>query len=166
MAKIFYPDFFNDVFGPIMQPGSSGSFAGTSRVGRMARYTLKSKPKRVRISFNPSAEHLKSLGNMMDDRAYLGGLLDFATDDIRLFRGHEEARAAGLSYEFTENEEDNPYPGSTTFELTGEAGDTAKLVAASIGGGMVRTYEINGFPLEWQADTWAVLLYGNESAVY
>ncbi len=166
MAKIFYPDFFNDVFGPIMQPGSSGSFAGTSRVGRMARYTLKSKPKRVRISFNPSAEHLKSLGNMMDDRAYLGGLLDFATDDIRLFRGHEEARAAGLSYEFTENEEDNPYPGSTTFELTGEAGDTAKLVAASIGGGMVRTYEINGFPLEWQADTWAVLLYGNENAVY
>jgi L-serine dehydratase len=166
MAKIFYPDFFNDVFGPIMQPGSSGSFAGTSRVGRMARYTLKSKPKRVRISFNPSAEHLKSLGNMMDDRAYLGGLLDFATDDIRLFRGHEEARAAGLSYEFTENEKDNPYPGSTTFELTGEAGDTAKLVAASIGGGMVRTYEINGFPLEWQADTWAVLLYGNENAVY
>ena len=140
MAKIFYPDFFNDVFGPIMQPGSSGSFAGTSRVGRMARYTLKSKPKRVRISFNPSAEHLKSLGNMMDDRAYLGGLLDFATDDIRLFRGHEEARAAGLSYEFTENEEDNPYPGSTTFELTGEAGDTAKLVAASIGGGMVEQH--------------------------
>jgi len=44
MPKLFYPDFFNDVFGPIMQPGSSGSFAGTSRVGRIARYTLKSEP--------------------------------------------------------------------------------------------------------------------------
>ena len=166
MAKIFYPDFFNDVFGPIMQPGSSGSFAGTSRVGRIARYTLKSEPKRVKISFNPSDEHLKSLGNMMDDRAYLGGLQDFATDDIRLFTGHEEARARGISYEFSELANDNPYPGSVTFELTGKDGDTTNLVARSIGGGMVRTYEIHGFPLVWNADTYAVLLFGkNENEV-
>lgn len=46
MEKLFYPDFFNDVFGPIMQPGSSGGFAGTSRIGRIARYTLKSEPAR------------------------------------------------------------------------------------------------------------------------
>jgi L-serine dehydratase len=45
MSKLFYPDFFNDVFGPIMQPGSSSSFGGTSRVGRIARATLKSEPK-------------------------------------------------------------------------------------------------------------------------
>ncbi len=165
MSKLFYPDFFNDVFGPIMQPGSSSSFAGTSRVGRIARYTLKSEPKRVRITFNPSADHLKSLGNMMDDRAYLGGLLDFATDDIRLFSAHEEAQARGLSYEFAENETDNAYPGSTTFELTGLNGDKAELIAASIGGGMVKTYEINGFALNWQADTWGVLLYGDPESV-
>ena len=162
VSKIFYPDFFNDVFGPIMQPGSSGSFAGTSRVGRIARYTLKSEPKRVKISFNPSEKHLKSLGNMMDDRAYLGGLQDFATDDIRLFRGHEEARARAISYEFTELPEDNAYPGSVTFELTGKEGDRATLVARSIGGGMVSTYEIHGFPFLWNADTYAVLLFGAE----
>lgn len=91
MAKLFYPDFFNDVFGPIMQPGSSSSFAGTSRVGRIARAALKSEPKRVKIAFNPSDRHLRVLGNMMDDRAYLGGLQDFATDDVRLFKAHEEA---------------------------------------------------------------------------
>lgn len=165
MDKIFYPDFFNDVFGPIMQPGSSSSFAGTSRVGRIARHTLKSEPKDVKITFNPSADHLKSLGNMMDDRAYLGGLLDFATDDIRLFSAHEEARRAGLSYEFAENAQDNAYPGSTAFALTGKDGDKAELIAASIGGGMVRTYEINGFALNWQADTWAVLVYGEKTGV-
>ncbi|MBR6452731.1 MAG: L-serine ammonia-lyase, iron-sulfur-dependent, subunit alpha [Lachnospiraceae bacterium] len=158
--KIFYPDFFNDVFGPIMQPGSSSSFAGTSRVGRIARYTLKSEPSFVRITFNPSDDHMKSLGNMMDDRAYLGGLQDFATDDIRLYSSHELARKAGISYEFSENETDNAYPGSTTFALKGTAGDEASLIAASIGGGMVKTYEINGFPLTWQADTYAVLVFG------
>lgn len=160
MSKLFYPDFFNDVFGPIMQPGSSGSFAGTSRVGRIASYTLKSAPKRVRIRFNPGDHHLRVLGNMMDDRAYLGGLLDFATDDIRLFSAHEEARAAGISYQFGELPQDNAWPGSVTFELTGQDGDTATLVAQSIGGGMVSTYEIHGFPLVWQADSFAVLAWG------
>ncbi|MEA4993419.1 MAG: hypothetical protein VB060_06230, partial [Oscillibacter sp.] len=164
MPKLFYPDFFNDVFGPIMQPGSSGSFAGTSRVGRIARYTLKSEPKRVRILFNPGDHHMKSLGNMMDDRGYLGGLQDFSTDDIRLFDAHELARQAGISYEFGECSSDNSWPGSTTFELTGAEGDTAVLTARSIGGGMVSTYTIHGFPIAWQADTFALLAWGGEHA--
>ena len=159
MAKLFYPDFFNDVFGPIMQPGSSGSFAGTSRVGRIARHCLSSSPKRVKILFNPGDHHMVSLGNMMDDRAYLGGLQDFATDDIRLFDAHQLARDAGISYEFGELEADNAYPGSVTFLLEGEAGDTAELVARSIGGGMISTYRIHGFPFQWQADTFAVLVW-------
>ncbi len=165
MAKLFYPDFFNDVFGPIMQPGSSGSFAGTSRVGRIARATLKSEPKRVRILFNPSDHHLRSLGNMMDDRAYLAGLLDYPTDDINLFYGHERAREKGISYEFGERDNDNKWPGSVTFELTGEDGDTSTFVGQSVGGGMVTSYEIHGFPIAWQADTYAVLVWGDDTRV-
>ena len=165
MEKLFYPDFFNDVFGPIMQPGSSGSFAGTSRVGRIARSTLKSDPIRAKIAFNPSDKHLRTLGNMMDDRAYLGGLQGFATDDVRLFTAHEEARAKGISYEFTELDEDVAEPGSVTFELEGRAGDRATLTARSIGGGMVKTYAIHGFPVEWQADSNAVLAWGDEAVL-
>jgi L-serine dehydratase len=165
MAKIFYPDFFNDVFGPIMQPGSSGSFGGTSRVGRIARYTLKSEPKRVRILFNPSANHMRSLGNMMDDRAYLAGLQDYPTDDINLFYGHERAREKGISYEFSELEKDNEWPGSVTFELTGTEGDTSVFVGKSIGGGMVMTYSIHGFPVHWQADTYGVLAWGKDEDI-
>lgn len=158
MEKLFYPDFFNDVFGPIMQPGSSGSFAGTSRVGRIARHALTSEPKNVRILFNPGDHHLLNLGNMMDDRGYLGGLQDFATDDVRLFSAHELAREKGISYEFGELEKDNPFPGSVRFELTGAAGDTAALTAKSVGGGMVTTYEIDGYAIRWRADTFGVLL--------
>jgi L-serine dehydratase len=158
MKKLFYPDFFNDVFGPIMQPGSSGSFAGTSRVGRIARNTLASEPKRVRILFNPGDHHMLNLGNMMDDRGYLGGLQDFATDDVRLFSAHELAREKKISYEFAELKVDNPYPGSVHFELTGVGGDTASLTAKSVGGGMVATYDIHGFTICWRADTFGILL--------
>ncbi len=165
MSKLFYPDFFNDVFGPIMQPGSSGSFAGTSRVGRIARHTLKSAPRRVRILFDAGRNHLRNLGNMMDDRGYLGGLQDFATDDIRLFSAHDLARAAGISYEFSELEQPSPWPDSVKFELTGVDGDVATLVGRSIGGGMVSTYQIHGFPIQWQADTHAVLAWGSSDAL-
>lgn len=85
MAKLFYPDFFNNVFGPIMQPGLSGSFAGTSRVGRIARHLLGERTVRAEIYWNPSDDRMHSLGNRMDDRGYLGGILDFAPDDERLF---------------------------------------------------------------------------------
>ncbi|SFG55469.1 L-serine ammonia-lyase, iron-sulfur-dependent, subunit beta [Sporolactobacillus nakayamae] len=159
MAKLFYPDFFNDVFGPIMQPGSSGSFAGTSRVGRVAHYLLKSPLLRATISFNPSDKrHLRNLGNMMDDRGYLGGLQDFATDDVRLFDAHRLAREKGISYEFTVLEEENGYPGSVQFDLIGRDGQTGQLIGQSVGGGMIEIYEVNGYPIHWQADTFGLLI--------
>lgn len=164
MSKQFYPDFFNDVFGPIMQPGSSSNFAGMSRVGRIARHTLRSEPARARILFNPGDHFLETLGNMMEDRGLLGGLLDFEPDDERLFHAHELARKAKISYEFAELEQDSPYPAYITFELTGRDGDTATLTAASIGGGMVKTARIDGFAVQWQADTHAVLAWSDASS--
>lgn len=164
MTKLLYPDFFNDVFGPIMQPGSSSNFAGMSRVGRAARYTLSSLPRHVRILFNPGDQQLLTLGNMMEDRGYLGGLQDFATDDIRLFNAHELARASKISYEFDELLEDNPYPGSVTFELEGIEGDISRFVGQSIGGGMITSYEINGYPVRWQADSHALFVWNASPA--
>lgn len=167
MGKLLYPDFFNDVFAPVMQPGSSGSFAGTSRIGRTARYCLKSAPKRVKILFNPSSHMMQKLGNMMDDRAYLGGLQDFDTDDIRLFSAHELAREARISYEFAESEVDNAYPASTTFLVEGADGDKAVLIATTVGGGRITAHEVNGFPIDWHADDYGTLVWnvsdsGNE----
>ena len=159
--KIFYPDFFNDVFGPIMQPGSSGGFAGTDRIGRIARHALYSEPKRVQILFNPSEKRLVSLGTWMEDRAYLGGILDMETDDERLFDAHSFARAAAISYEFAERTSDNQYPHSTTFLIEGVAGDKAEVVASSIGGGMIRVHEINGFKLDYQGDTFGFFIWEN-----
>jgi L-serine dehydratase len=169
MAKIFYPDFFNDVFGPIMQPGSSTSFAGNSRVGRAASFTVKGKIKRAKIGFNPSDKgHLQKLGNMMEDRAFLGGLQGFTTDDERLFRSHELARETGISYEFGALEKDNGYPSSVQFDIENAAGEKGRLIGASVGGGMVVISEINSFPVLWRGDSHALLLTGaqeNEGAL-
>jgi L-serine dehydratase len=159
MAKIFYPNFFNDVFGPIMQPGSSTSFAGNSRVGRVASHTVRGAVKRVRIRFNPDDRgHIKKLGNMMEDRALLGGLQGFAADDERLFSAHELAREKNISYEFGVLDQANGYPYSAQFDLEDQAGEKGRPIGASIGGGMIMIYEINGFPLTWQGDTHGLLV--------
>ncbi|MHB9295286.1 L-serine dehydratase [Pillotina sp. SPG140] len=164
MAKVFYPDFFNDVFGPIMQPGSSTSFAGNSRVGRAASSTVQGRITRVTISFNPSDQgHIKKLGNMMEDRAFLGGLQGFATDDERLFSAHEFARKAAISYEFGVLEEDNPYPSSVQFDVEDDSGEKGRLIGASLGGGMITIYEINTFPIIWRGDSHAILLTNIEN---
>ncbi|MBQ8951643.1 MAG: L-serine ammonia-lyase, iron-sulfur-dependent, subunit alpha [Eubacterium sp.] len=158
--KIFYPDFFNDVFGPIMQPGSSGGFAGTSRSARIARYSVLSDPKDVTFIFAPGSHMIDSLGTFMEDRAYLGGILDFDTEDERLFRAHEEARSRGMSYEFREGPEAEGIPSYSAYiSVKGEAGDSGTAVVSSIGGGMIMAYRLNDFEVNYQADTYALLVW-------
>jgi L-serine dehydratase len=158
MQNNLYPDYFNDVFAPIMQPGSSSNFAGTSRVGRIARHLLKSRPKEVRFLFEAQDRDFAAFGNMMEDRGYLGGLLDFAPDDFRLYNAHALARAEKISYEFAALSAPAAVPGSVRIELKGRGGEQADLVAKSVGGGRVTAYRMDGFNLLWQADTYAVLV--------
>jgi L-serine dehydratase len=163
MARIFYPDFFNDVLGPIMQPGSSSSFAGNSRVGHAASFAVKGRLKSVKIRFASEGRFLR-LGNMMEDRAFLGGLQGFWPDDERLFKAHELIREKGVSYEFGVLDRDNGYPGAVQFDMEDQEGGKSRLIGASIGGGMIKVHEINGFPIPWQGDTHAVLVLRDSSS--
>ena len=164
--KIFYPDFFNDVFGPIMQPGSSGGFAGTSRSARVARYSVLSEPKEVTFIFAPGSHTIDSLGTFMEDRAYLGGILDFDTEDERLFSAHEVARERGLSYEFKEGPEAEGIPPYSAYVvIKGQSGEIGTAVVSSIGGGMVRAYRLNDFEVSYQADTYGLLVWKESESV-
>ena len=164
--KIFYPDFFNDVFGPIMQPGSSGGFAGTSRAARVARYSVLSEPEEVTFVFSPGSHTIDSLGTFMEDRAYLGGILDFDTEDERLFSAHEIARERGLSYEFKEGKEAENIPAYSAYVyIKGKSGETGTAVVSSIGGGMIRAYRLNDFEVSYQADTYGLLVWKDSEDV-
>ncbi len=161
MAKIFYPDFFNDVFGPIMQPGSSGGFAGPTRIGNIAKDLIGGEVKKVVFSFQKDNEgSLQSLGNFMTDRGFLGGVQGFLPDDKRLFDAHRLARESGLSYEFRIDDKNYGYERGVKIEVFGEGDEYGQLIGASVGGGMVRIYEVNGYYINWQADTYGVIIYG------
>jgi len=147
-----------------MQPGSSSCFAGNSRIGWAASFTIKGELRRVKISFNPSdKDQLRKLGNMMEDRAFLGGVQRFHPDDERLFRAHELAREKNISYEFGTLDKDNEYPETVRFDLESQTGEKGELIGISIGGGMIKVYEINHFPLLWQGDSHALLVKGRNN---
>ena len=96
----------------------------------------------------------------MEDRAYLGGMLDFDTEDERLFSAHEIARERGMSYEFKEGMEAEGIPAYSAYiAVTGSSGETGTAVVSSIGGGMIMAYRLNDFEVNYQADTYGLLVW-------
>jgi L-serine dehydratase len=160
MTIAAYPEFFNDVFGPVMQPGSSSHFAGPCRLGLLAGRLLGEPPARIRVLLDERGSFAGTFGIMAEDRAMVGGVLGFAPDDERLFRAHELAEEAGVevSFEFTHLAESD-HPNAVKFALTGLSGRQAELVGNSTGGGMVETVTVNGFPLHTIGDTYALLIF-------
>ena len=51
MSLDLYPEFYNDVFGPVMQPGSSSHTAGPCRLGYLAGGTLEQVENAASLSF-------------------------------------------------------------------------------------------------------------------
>lgn len=71
-----------DIIGPIMVGPSSSHTAGAVRIGKVARVLLGEEPAKAKIVFHGSfARTYRGHGT---DRAVVGGLLGFETDDLRL----------------------------------------------------------------------------------
>ncbi len=156
-----YPEFFNDVFGPVMQPGSSSHFAGPCRLGLLAGHLLGEPPSRIRILLDERGSFAGTFGLMAEDRAMVGGVLGLQPDDERLFRALElaEERGAEVCFDFGEIAESR-HPNAVKFVLTGRDGHEAVLVGESTGGGMVETVTVDGFPLRTAGDAHVVLVFG------
>ena len=166
MTVAAYPEFFNDVFGPVMQPGSSSHFAGPCRLGLLAGHLLGEPPSRIRILLDERGSFAGTFGIMAEDRAMVGGVLGFEPDDERLFRAFELAEEAGaeVSFEFTELTESD-HPNAVKFVVTGRSGREAELVGDSTGGGMVETVTVDGFPLKTIGDTYVLLVFDAEEQI-
>ena len=91
-----YPEFFNDVFGPMMQPGSSSHTAGPCRLGYLAHCLLGEPPVGPRPAGCKSS-FAGAFGLMAEDCAMIAGALGILPDDPRLFdHAPQLARQAGI----------------------------------------------------------------------
>ena len=115
-----YPEFFNDVFGPVMQPGSSSHTAGPCRLGYLAGCLLGEPVAKMRVELDTDGSFAGTFGIMAEDRAMVAGVLGYLPDDARLFRSFELAEEAGVDVEFAFTDiAESRHPNAVKFVLTG-----------------------------------------------
>jgi len=155
-----YPDFFNDVFGPVMQPGSSSHTAAPCRLGHLAGDLLAEQVAGIRVLLDERGSFAGTFGVMSEDRAMVAGVLGLAPDDVALYRAFKLAaeRGVAVGFEFARLAESD-HPNAIKFVLTGRSGRTVTLVGTSTGGGMVETAAVDGFPLATIGDAFVVLVF-------
>jgi L-serine dehydratase len=139
-----------DILGPVMVGPSSSHTAGACRLGLMARAIAGGMPDRVRIALHGSfAATGEGHGT---HRALVGGLVGIAPDDLRLRRAYDEAKTAGLEWEFAEIDlGEEAHPNTVAFELS-RGGESVRIRGASVGGGRIEVTEIDAFAVSLAGD--------------
>ena len=160
MTVPLYPEFFNDVFGPIMQPGSSSHTAAPCRLGNVAHSLLGERLEKIQVVLDKAGSFAGTFGLMYEDHAMLAGAMGWLPDDARIFEAANLARAAGIEFacEFTDMKE-SAHINAMKFVLTGESGKVISLVGDSTGGGMIETQVVNGYPLRVKGDCYVILVF-------
>jgi L-serine dehydratase len=166
MPLYTYPEFYNDVFGPVMQPGSSSHTAAPCRLGYLARNLLGEEPAVVHVLLDNDGSFAGTFGAMGEDNAMLAGALGLLPDDVRIFDAQNIAAGRGVDFAFEFGVmRESTHVNALKFVLTGRSGRSVSLVGNSTGGGMIETVLVNGYPLRTWGDAYVTLLFDREDAL-
>ncbi len=148
-------NIFN-IVGPIMIGPSSSHTAGACRIGNVFNRVYGSTPKEVFITFYGSfADTYLGHGT---DKAIIGGLLGYPTDDARIPDSVERAKELGLKVHFIESPEVMPHPNTVFLSAINEHGHESSVLAESVGGGNIIIKEIDGVPVNLDGSTHAIVI--------
>lgn len=143
------------MIGPVMIGPSSSHTAGACRIGLVGRALLGHAPTRARIALHASfAKTGRGHGTHL---ALIAGLLGFAPDDPRLPRAFEEAQAAGLQFEFRDEDLGDVHPNTAKLDLAG-GGSECSVTASSTGGGAIHVVRVDGFKTDFSGASPTLLL--------
>jgi L-serine dehydratase len=145
-----------DMIGPVMIGPSSSHTAGVVRIARAAIRILGGPPDEAMITFyNSFARTYEGHGS---DRAILGGLMDFKTDDSRIKTALEIAAERGLNYKFKSIGNSSIHH-PNTIKLNLKRGDQEiEVVGESLGGGVINIAEVDGFTANFSAHNHTVII--------
>ena len=134
-----------DVMGPNMIGPSSSHTAGAARIAYLAQKMINGPLAKVEfILYGSFARTYHGHGT---DRALLGGIMGFSTDDMRIRNSFEIATENGLKYSFTPNEEETDIHPNTV-DIRGE----------SLGGGKVHITQINHVEVDFTGEYSAIIV--------
>lgn len=144
------------MIGPVMIGPSSSHTAGVVRIARAAIRVLGGKPDSAAITFyNSFARTYEGHGS---DRAIIGGLMDFKTDDPNIKNALEIAKERGFGYKFKSIGNSSVHH-PNTIKLNLKKGDkTVEVVGESLGGGVINIAEMDGFVANFSAQNHTLII--------
>ena len=146
-----------DVMGPNMIGPSSSHTAGAARISYLAQKMIEGPLKRADfILYGSFARTYRGHGT---DRALLGGIMGFSTDDMRIRNSFDIAHEKGLKFSFTPNEQETDiHPNTVDISMVNASGQTMTVRGESLGGGKVRIVRINQGKVDFTGEYSAVIV--------
>ena len=146
-----------DIIGPNMIGPSSSHTAGAAVIGALAGKIMT--PPIKKVEFTLYGSFAKTYQGHGTDRALLGGVMGFATDDTRIRDSFRIAREWGIAYTFTPNEtETDIHPNTVDIRMENETGQVMTVRGESLGGGKVRIVRINGVSVDFTGEYSSVIV--------
>lgn len=140
-----------DIIGPNMIGPSSSHTAGAVSIARLARQMF-TEPIR-KVIFTLYGSFAKTYRGHGTDRALLGGILGYSTDDPRIRDAFVYAREAALQYQYRIDEKTAvPHPNTADIYMESANGYTLFVRGESTGGGRVRIVRINQIGVEFTGE--------------
>lgn len=149
-----------DMIGPVMIGPSSSHTAGVVRIARAGIRVLGGFPEKADITFyNSFARTYEGHGS---DKAIIGGLLDFKTDDKRIKQAFDHAKKQGLQYTFKSVGNASTYhPNTIKLNLTKED-RSIEIIGESRGGGVITITEVDGFDAGFSASLHTLIIKADD----
>ena len=140
-----------DVLGPNMIRPSSSHTAGAAAIAFLARKMLNGEL--VKADFTLYGSFARTYRGHGTDRALLGGIMGFSTDDRRIPDSFAIADEIGLSYSFTTNEKETEvHPNTVDIRMEDSLGHVLTVRGESIGGGKVRITRIDQVEVDFSGE--------------
>lgn len=149
-----------DMIGPVMIGPSSSHTAGVVRIARAAIRILGGIPDEATVTFyNSFARTYEGHGS---DRAILGGLMDFKTDDARIKNALELAADSNLKYTFKSIGNSSIHHPNTIKLNLKKDGKSIEVVGESLGGGVINIAEVDGFVANFSAQAHTLIIKADD----
>ena len=146
-----------DVLGPNMIGPSSSHTAGAAVIAFLAQKMIA--PPLKRVDFTLYGSFAKTYHGHGTDRALLGGMMGFHTEDERIRESFQIADERGLAYSFTPNDtEEEIHPNTVDIRMENAAGQVMVVRGESLGGGKVRISRINGVQVDFTGEYSTVIV--------
>lgn len=149
-----------DILGPITIGPSSSHTAGAVRIGLVCRMLLEDDVKHARITFYGSfADTYHGHGT---DKAVVGGLLGFHTDNEKIRESLRLAEFRGMAFEIFTAEDPRLHPNTVLIEARSKE-KQVRVQGISVGGSAIRVTEINGMSVHITFSEDTLILFHRDS---